>query len=80
MIKKIAKQLSPPILTSAIRRALYNEKKENDSSNKYSPSWHKIKEGNLKGREIFVDPKDGYWQKELLRVIMINSFLNICLS
>lgn len=36
------------------------------SRNEYHPSWHTIKEGHLKGREIFVDPKDGYWQKDII--------------
>ncbi len=36
------------------------------SRNEYHPSWHMIKNGSLQAREIFVDPKDGYWQKNIV--------------
>jgi FkbM family methyltransferase len=36
------------------------------SRNEYHPSWHMIKNGSLQGREVFVDPKDGYWQKDII--------------
>lgn len=32
----------------------------------YHPSWHTINSGILQGRQLFLDPRDGLWQKEML--------------
>lgn len=60
--KGLLKQMLPPIIYSMLRMIFL--KKQNDQ---YQPTWHEIKDGPLKGREIFVDPKDGYWQKEVIK-------------
>jgi FkbM family methyltransferase len=62
MIKDTAKQLLPPFIYSAIQKSIYKKR----SKNKYFPKWYIIKSGNLKGRNFFIDPRDGYWQKEII--------------
>lgn len=32
----------------------------------YIPTWHKIKNGLLKGRPFYIDTKDGLWQQEIV--------------
>jgi len=32
----------------------------------YNPEWHIIGDGVLKGRSIYIDPRDGYWQQEMI--------------
>ena len=59
MLKKTAKAILPPLVHEAIRKIFYR---------KYThhPSWHTITAGNLEGRQIFIDPADGLWQREML--------------
>ena len=59
MLKKIAKGILPPVVYSLIRKIIRPTKP-------YHPSWHTITSGTLKGRELFLDPRDGLWQKEML--------------
>jgi FkbM family methyltransferase len=66
--KKIAGQVLPPII--------YLNMKKHYMKHKYKPTWHIIKGGNLKGREIFVDQKDGYWQKEIVEGTQDQYFFN----
>jgi FkbM family methyltransferase len=60
MMKKIAKEILPPFVHEALRKLIYKGR------NIYNPTWHMVTGGNLKGREIFIDPKDGLWQKDML--------------
>jgi FkbM family methyltransferase len=60
MLKKIAKEIMPPFVHTTLRRILYGNK------GRYRPAWHTINSGNLQGRQIFIDPKDGLWQKEMI--------------
>lgn len=60
IMKKIAKEILPPFIHEALRKLFYRDKY------KYNPTWHTIKGGILKGRQIFIDPADGLWQKDML--------------
>ncbi|WP_370574400.1 FkbM family methyltransferase [Methanomethylovorans sp.] len=66
--KRLAEQIIPPII--------YLKMKKYYMKRKYKPAWHIIKGGNLKGREIFVDQKDGYWQKEIVDGTQDQYFFN----
>jgi len=54
------KHLLPPFLHDALQKLIYKNKV------KYTPAWHTIKGGILKGRNIFIDPDAGEWQKEMI--------------
>lgn len=45
---------------------MYDADGKQVASNGYNPQWHTINNGLLKGREFYVDVKDGYWQKEII--------------
>lgn len=60
MLKMIAKEIMPPFVLSMLRRII---KKENQT---YHPSWHTIESGILQGSQLFLDPKDGLWQKDMI--------------
>jgi FkbM family methyltransferase len=60
MLKKTAKAILPPFIHEALRKLFYRDK------HTYRPEWHTITAGNLKGRQLFIDPKDGLWQQEML--------------
>jgi FkbM family methyltransferase len=60
LIKKIAKEILPPFIHTMLRSILYRNK------GRYRPAWHTINSGNLQGRQIFIDPKDGLWQKDMI--------------
>jgi FkbM family methyltransferase len=60
MLKKIAKEILPPFVHSMLRRIVKRENRP------YHPSWHTINSGILKGRQLFLDPRDGLWQKEMI--------------
>lgn len=60
IIKKIAKATLPPFIHEMLRRLVYPQKY------KPSPAWHRIKSGILQGREIFVDPGNGFWPRDMV--------------
>jgi len=60
MLKKIAKEMLPPFIHSMLRGIVKAENRP------YSPYWHTIKSGILQGRQLFIDPRDGLWQKEMI--------------
>ncbi len=60
MLKEIAKEISPPFLYAILKKKFRRDERP------YNPAWHTIQGGILKGRELFLDPKDGLWQKEML--------------
>lgn len=60
MLKKTVKAILPPFIHEALRKIFYPDKYS------YHPAWHTIKAGNLKGRQLFIDPRDGLWQQEML--------------
>ncbi len=51
---------------NAMKKSIFKKIFSKSPRNEYHPSWHMIKNGSLKGREVFVDPKDGYWQKDII--------------
>lgn len=61
--KKIIKQFVPPIIINLYKR-ITNHKV--DIKYNYNPQWYKIENGILKSKNIFIDPKDGYWRKEMI--------------
>jgi FkbM family methyltransferase len=40
--------------------------KNPNKEKKYNPTWHTIRSGILKGKRIYLDPRDGFWQTEML--------------
>lgn len=67
MFKKILNHILPPFITvilSKIGHATGILSKTNKYI--YEPKWHYIKGGYLKDRKIYVDPHDGYWQREII--------------
>ena len=62
---KLLKFILPPVIYSLLVK-MYHYFKKRESDGLYQPAWHTIKSGNLKGRHIFIDPRDGHWQKEII--------------
>jgi len=58
--KRTIKQVLPPFFYEALRRLVYK------SRYRYAPTCHTFNGGILKGRQIFIDPRDGLWQKDML--------------
>lgn len=58
--KRIIIQALPPFFCEALRRLVYKNRY------RYAPTYHTINGGILKDRQIFIDPKDGLWQKDML--------------
>jgi FkbM family methyltransferase len=60
IIKKIAKATLPPVIHEMARRLIYPYK--------YTPhpAWYRIKNGMLQGREIFADPRNGLWPRDMV--------------
>jgi len=64
MHHRILRQILPPFLFDALGKTAISMGIIKQYI--YQPAWHKIKNGMLRGREIYVDPHDGYWQKEMV--------------
>ena len=60
MLKKLAKEILPPFVHSMFRRIVKRENRP------YHPTWHTISSGILEGRQLFLDLRDGLWQKEMI--------------
>ena len=60
MFKTIVSEILPPIIYKTLSRVVHGNK------NHYHPAWHTVEGGDLKGRQIFVDPKGGTWQREMI--------------
>jgi len=59
--------ISPPFLVPILNKTLiFLRLKREVKTYLYSPTWHTIVSGPLQGREIFVVPHDGYWQREVV--------------
>lgn len=57
--RKFIRGMMPPFLFEGLRSIVRGR------SDRYKPAWHTIKDGLLKGRQIFIDPRDGLWQKDM---------------
>jgi FkbM family methyltransferase len=59
-MKKIAKEGIPPFIHEALTKLFYRDK--------YTcrPTWHSIRNGDLKNRQILIDPRYGLWQEDML--------------
>lgn len=60
IMKKIAREILPPFIHETFRKLICRGK------NIYNPTWHTVRDGNLKGRQIFIDSENAPWQKEML--------------
>lgn len=65
----------PPFISSLFKKIVVKAGIVSEKTT-YRPSWHKIKEGVLKGREIYIDPRDGYWQSDMINGSFEKYFLN----
>lgn len=60
MLRRLARALAPPVITAAVDRLRLR------AAGGYTPAWHEIRGGELRGRRLFIDPRDGLWQREML--------------
>ncbi len=58
-LKKIAKEILPPFIHESLRKLFLRDK------DVCRPSWHTVRGGILRGRELFLDPA-WEWQRDIL--------------
>jgi FkbM family methyltransferase len=61
MLSRVARGLTPPVIAAAFARL------RRRAAGAYDPAWHEILGGELRGRRLLIDPRDGLWQQRMLQ-------------